>query len=61
MKAITKEEDLQYFKQFREISIKNVCSDLKVQYANVISGKASAKTIHKVREEIERRLKILKG
>lgn len=60
-KKDTKEADLLFFKQFREISIKNVCTDLKITYENVISGKASSKTIHKVRIEIDRRLEILRN
>ena len=60
MKTLTKEEDLTYIKQVREISLINVCRDLKIDYYNVIKGKASAKKINKVRNELERRIKILK-
>lgn len=52
-----KEEDLKFIKQFREISIKNICIDLNINYSNVMNGIASKKNIHKVRKEIERRLK----
>lgn len=61
MKTVTKEEDLSYIKQVREISLMNVCKDLKIDYFNVIKGKASAEIIHKARVELERRIKILKG
>lgn len=61
MKALSKEKDLAYIQQFKELSVTNVCRDLGIAHPNVLSGKASAKTIHKVREEIERRIKILKG
>jgi hypothetical protein len=55
-----KEKDLKFIKQFTSISVKNVCSDLKINYSNVLNGNASEKTTHKVRKEIERRLKRLK-
>lgn len=59
-KKDTKEDDLLYISQFREISLINVCRDLNIDYYNVIKGKASATKIKKVRKEIERRLKIIK-
>lgn len=55
-----KREDLKYIKQFTSISVKNICSDLKINYPNVMNGIASEKNVHKVRKEIERRLEILK-
>lgn len=55
---IQKQEDIKFLKQFREISIKNVCSDLKVEYINVMTGKASCRNIRRVRKEIEKRINI---
>ena len=55
-----KEEYIKYLKQFRQISIKNVCIDLKIDYPNVMSGKASLKKYEKVANEINRRLEVLK-
>lgn len=55
---IQKQEDLEYIKQFREVSIKNVCSDLKIEYVNVMTGKASCKNIRRVKKEIERRIEL---
>lgn len=55
---IQKLEDLEYIKQFREVSIKNVCSDLKIEYVNVMTGKASCKNIRRVKKEIERRIEL---
>ena len=55
-----KKEDLRYIKQFTSISVKNICSDLKINYSNVMNGIASEKNVHKVRKEIERRLEMLK-
>lgn len=55
-----KETDLKYIKSFSELSVRNVCLDLKINYPNIMSGQASKKNIHKVREEIERRLELLK-
>ena len=54
-----KQEDLEYIKQFREISIKNVCSDLGINYSNVMNENASCKKIRRVRKELEYRLDIL--
>lgn len=55
-----KKEDLRHIKQFTSISVKNICSDLKINYSNVMNGIASEKNVHKVRKEIERRLEMLK-
>ena len=52
-------KDLQWIKAFSKIKIIDVCRDLKVNKANLWTGKASADSIIKVREEIERRLKEL--
>ena len=52
-------EDLEYIKQFNEISISNVCSDLKIDYSNVMNGLASCKKIRRVRKEMEYRLNAL--
>ena len=56
-----KELDYAFIKQFKAISIMNVCVDLHLQndYGNIINGTASVKKINKVRKEIERRLAIL--
>lgn len=56
-----KELDYVFIKQFKAISIMNVCVDLHLQkdYGNIINGTASEKKINKVRKEIERRLAIL--
>lgn len=55
-----KETDLRYIKSFSELSVRNVCLDLKINYPNIMSGQASYKNVHKVRKEIERRLEVLK-
>ena len=54
-----KKEDLEFIKQFREISIKNVCSDLHIDYSNIMNGNASCKKIRRVRKEMEYRLNAL--
>lgn len=56
-----KELDYAFIKQFKAISIMNVCVDLHLQkdYGNIINGTASVKKINKVRKEIERRLAII--
>jgi hypothetical protein len=57
---MNKEQDLKYIRQFMAISVKNVCMDLKISDTNIGNGRASEKTIHKVRVEIERRIEVLK-
>ena len=56
-----KELDYAFIKQFKAISIMNVCADLHLQkdYRNIINGTASVKKINKVKKEIERRLAII--
>ena len=53
--------DYEFIKQFTEISIKNVCSDLHLlkDYRNIITVRAKKSKLKKVRLEIERRLKVL--
>ena len=56
-----KEINRAFIKQFNSISIKNICCDLGIEkdYGNIINGTASKSKIQKVRNEIEKRLKIL--
>lgn len=56
-----KQLDYNFIKQFKAISIMNVCADLRLQkdYGNIINGTASKGKIKKVRKEIEKRLAIL--
>ena len=56
-----KQLDYDFIKQFKAISIMNVCTDLHFQkdYGNIINGTASKDKIKKVRKEIEKRLAIL--
>ena len=56
---VQKKKDLEFIKQFREISIKNVCSDLHIDYSNIMNGLSSCKKIRRVRKELEYRLDIL--
>lgn len=58
-----KELDYAFIKQFKAISIMNVCVDLHLQkdYGNIINGTASTKKINKVKKEIEKRLAMLNG
>jgi len=56
-----KDKDINYIKSFSNISVKNVCEDLKIAYPNVMAGTTSYDNIHKVKNEIERRIKIISG
>lgn len=46
-------EDLDYIKKFSKISITSACKKANVQRTNVLNGKASAKSINKVKKQIE--------
>lgn len=58
---MNKEECFEYIKQFTSVSVKNVCSDLKINYWNIMNNTASEKTMLKVVNEIKRRIEFLKG
>jgi hypothetical protein len=53
--------DYEYIKQFKAISIKNICIDLGLEkdYRNILNGVARKSKIAKVRKEIEKRIKRL--
>lgn len=55
---IQKEKDLQFIEQFRDVSVKNVCEDLGINYSNVMNGNASCRKIRRVKKEIERRIEL---
>lgn len=46
-------DDLDYIKTFSKISVKRACIKSKANRSNVLSGRASKKTIKKVRRQIE--------
>ena len=46
-------DDLEYIKKFSKITIKDVCKKSKADRSNVLTGKASKKTISKVKRQIE--------
>lgn len=58
----TKEEDFEFIRQFSSVSVKNICSDLGIlkDYPNIMRGSSSPAKMQKVRQEIERRLKVLR-
>lgn len=54
-----KEKNIEYIKHFSNISVKKICEELKVNRSNILNGTASAETIKKVKDELERRIKEL--
>lgn len=46
-------DDIDYIKNFSKITITRACKKSKVNRANVINGRASKKSISKVRKQIE--------
>lgn len=54
-----KEKDLEYIQSFSKINITQICKDLGVSRANVMTGRSSAEITKMVKEEIQRRLATL--
>lgn len=52
-----KEKNLRYIKRFSKITVSSICKELKINRANVLNGKASAKNIEKVKRKIEEKIK----
>ncbi len=46
-------DDLEYIKRFSKISIKKACEKTKANRGNILSGRASKKTINKVKRHLE--------
>lgn len=46
-------DDLEYIKNFNKITLTRACKKNKISRQNITSGKASKKTIKKVRRQIE--------
>lgn len=56
-----KEEYIKFIKDFSQITIVEICKDLKVNRSNVLNGNASEETIKKVYDELKKRLTKLNG
>lgn len=56
---MNKEEDLEFIKNFSKISIASVCRELEINKANIWSGNASEVNIHRVAEELRKRIRNL--
>ena len=52
-KMMRKEEDYKYIKKFTSISVNKICTELNIDYRNLIKGKASIKNTRLVRERLE--------
>lgn len=46
-------DDLTYIKKFSKITITDVCKKAKVNKSNLFNGKASKKSVKKVKKQIE--------
>lgn len=46
-------DDLEYIKRFSKISIKKACEKTRSNRGNILSGRASKKTINKVKRHLE--------
>lgn len=51
--------DLDLIKKFREIQITKICKSVGVDYANLISGRASKENVKKVKDELFNQLSYL--
>lgn len=58
-RLIKKEEDYKYIKKFASISIKKICEELRIDYSNLIMGRASLYNTKLVRERLEEEIKKL--
>lgn len=58
-KLIRKEKDYKYIKKFMGISLNKICTELKINYSNLVKGKASVQNTRLVRERLEEEIKKL--
>lgn len=58
-KMIKKEEDYKFIRKFIGISVNKICSELNIDYSNLVKGKASIKNTRLVRERLEEEIKKL--
>lgn len=58
-KLIRKEKDYKYIKKFMGISLNKMCTELKINYSNLVKGKASIQNTRLVRERLEEEIKKL--
>lgn len=53
---LDKEKDFKFIKDFSNISVRQICIELDIDYTNLIKGKSSAEKTRLVKEEIIKRL-----
>ena len=58
-KLIRKEKDYKYIKKFMGISLNKMCTELKINYSNLVKGKASIQNTRLVKERLEEEIKKL--
>ena len=58
-KLIRKEKDYKYIKKFMGISLNKICTELKINYSNLVKGKASIQNTRLVRERLQEEIKKL--
>lgn len=58
-KMMKKEEDYKFIKKFTGISVNRICSELNIDYANLMKGKASIQNTRLVKERLEEEIKKL--
>lgn len=56
-----KEEDFKFIKDFSNISVRQICIELGIDYTNLIKGKSSAEKTKLVKERIIQDLLKLEG
>ena len=54
-------EDMEFIKKFSKITIKKACQNAGVNCSNLHNGFTSEENVKKVKEEIEKMIKILIG
>lgn len=58
-KLIRKEKDYKYIKKFMGISLNKICTELKINYSNLVKGKASIQNTRLVKERLQEEIKKL--
>lgn len=58
-KLIRKEKDYKYIKKFMGISLNKICTELKINYSNLVKGKSSIQNTRLVKERLQEEIKKL--
>lgn len=60
MEKLNKEKDFNYIKKFTNISVKQICEELHVDYASLMSKRSSAYNTKRVKDKLEEKINKIK-